>query len=84
MAGNGTNARLRATLAARSVAPPCKPGYLGLQTFNRDTLQGSETDMSDHDLAPEAQKTTFSGMMAIAIHVLALLCGMIVLLLNNT
>ncbi len=36
--------------------------------------------MSDHDLAPEAQKTTFSGMMANS-RVLALLCGMIILLL---
>ena len=36
--------------------------------------------MSDNDLAPEAQKTTFSGMMANS-RVLALLCGMIILLL---
>ena len=36
--------------------------------------------MSDHDLAPESHKTTFSGMMANS-RVLALLCGFVLLLL---
>lgn len=36
--------------------------------------------MSDHDLAPEAHKTTFSGMMANS-RVMALLCGYVLLLL---
>ena len=36
--------------------------------------------MSDHDLAPEAQKTTFEGMMANS-RSMALICGYVLLLL---